>query len=318
MSVSELESYILRGDIEAGERLLLTNANHKQRLDGIARELLGVSYPHYVEDAIQEAREHTIRQIRRYGFISQLFRDTFAQHGGRCIYKNSICEILEIPPLMLELAAQQLLEQPTCGSFCFSPEFMPPDQEAVRLLSCNHPLHQIVIKLALGDNGVCSQTLDEFYTWHETAARTRMLDCRRRYNRQNNRRRGGLVSLDQTADDETSLLESFVAPQSRTPEEFVDRQLIQEQLIRCLEELDRLHPSERYLDFYREHYLNDKTQKQIAEEWGMTEGGISKRHKRLLEKLKGQLLERTVDRPPQPVRPVNVAKSRQRSQKGYE
>ncbi|BAU13375.1 putative ATP-dependent RNA helicase [Leptolyngbya sp. NIES-3755] len=309
MSVSDLERYLLRDDIDAGKRLL-TQRTYRESVRQIARGLLNRSFPQYLEDAIQEAETHTLEKAHRHEFLAALFCKAFRQQGGKVTRKrNSAHRINEIPPAIIERARQIGSEQGieiACGSFCFCEEFNLAGQ-SITLLTCDHPLRKAVIELALGENGVCTATLHEFYTWHRFVAKNKIRDCLRRYVTQ------ALPSLDRVDQLGNRWIDSISDEDTnRDLEEEIDREQIRQQTLRCLKQIDRLFPNQRYIELCRKLYKENNTQKQVADAWGLSEGAVSRRLRTLIQKIRQCLKKAQVEVPED-----NQAQ-RRRSQKGYD
>jgi len=310
MSVSDLEQYLLRDDIEAGAELLRQKA-YRQSIDRIARRLLNNSFPQYLEDAIQEAEIHTLEKAHRHEFLAALFCKVLRQQGGEVTREpNSPHQIHSIPPAILERARQLSLEQGieiACGAFCFCQEFNDASQP-VTLLTCNHPLRKAVIELALGEDGVCTATLKEFYTWHRSVARNRILDCLRRYQSQ------ALPSLDRVNQQGNRLIDSIPAEDpNREVEGDLDREPLRQQAIRCLHQIDRSFPNQRYFELYEKIYVEGKTQQEIAKLWDLPEYTISRRHTELRRRILQCLNHSGLQLPE-----VNQTQRRRRSQTDYD
>ncbi|MGG6268613.1 RNA polymerase sigma factor [Leptolyngbya sp. AN03gr2] len=282
MSVSDLEQYLLRDNIEAGQRLL-TQREYREKIHQVARGLFNSSFPQYLEDAVQEAEVHTLGKARQHEFLAALFCKVLRKQGGKVNRKpNSPHRINKIPPAILERASQLGSEQGieiACGAFCFCQEFNDAGQ-SVTLLTSDHPLRKAVIELALGEDGVCPTTLDEFYAWHYSVARNKIRDCFRRYQGQ------ALLSLDRLDRMKNPLIDSIPAEDTnRDLEEEIDREQLRQQAIRCLQQINLLSPDQRYSDLYEELYVQGKTKKQVADEWNLAESTISRRNTKLKQKI---------------------------------
>ncbi|MBE9011999.1 sigma-70 family RNA polymerase sigma factor [Pseudanabaenaceae cyanobacterium LEGE 13415] len=315
MSVSELEEYLLRDDIEAGERLLTKNAQYRRSIRQIAEDLLFSSFPQYVEDAVQEAEIHTIVRVRRRDFVAALFCKAFKQLGANVVRRRNLShEITVIPPQILDRARQIGAEQGidiASGLFCFCQEIDYGDQ-SVTLLTCDHPLRQAAIELVLEMNRVSGATLDEFYTWHRKVARRKIRDCRRQYVR----RSMLALSLDQPVNqpDETdrSLIDLLPAEECDLDSE-QEREEKRRQVIRCLQQIDLLFRDQRYMELYQEFYRRKKTQQEIADAWQVALGTVTRRHKEMKQRLRKCVENSQVQIPEN-----NQAQLRRRSQFGYD
>lgn len=265
MSIENLRLYLTNGDIQAG-MALLNDPGYQSRVSSIVRTLTRPCREEF-DDAMGDARMHVLEQVRFKKFFKPCLKRIFREQGG-AIEANGdghterwlVSELTQTYAIRLGQIISPCYEQFCCDE-----------------IESNHPLRITLLNVILTDNDLCAQKLHEFYIWASTVAQNRVYSYLRR-------NRNYLSALYSSRD--ISGLEEIADRVNLWSE--IEQQETVEFIISLIKKIDADHPRDRLLDLSQR--LREKIeQKQIANEFGISESSVTKRKKKLQRLLINEL-----------------------------